>query len=201
MPFDAAVASARLGPLSEALEINDIKPVAWERLAAHKQSQLQKFPPSFWYRHSGLLRIGLFASFIGWAPIGALAAHLPWSLPCFIGFGWLDLLIFLPVVAALNLRAGAHWEERLVPESSLARLSVPEPIVRVARQLRPDAPGSALVLGELVQDRVVLDPYLLLVRGHERVCLGVWEDSRIVACAELAQQRAVDDEIRVPADR
>ncbi|MBV8092826.1 MAG: hypothetical protein JOY71_23800 [Acetobacteraceae bacterium] len=65
MPFDAAVASARLAPLSEALELNDIKPVPWERLAAHKQFQGQKFPPSFWYRHSGLLRIGLFASFVG----------------------------------------------------------------------------------------------------------------------------------------
>ena len=134
MPFDAAVASARLGPLSEALERNDIKPVAWERLAAHKQSQLQKFPPSFWYRHSGLLRIGLFASFIGWAPIGALAAHLPWSLPCFIGFGWLALLV-LPLAATVRLRAGAHWEERRILASSLSQLGVPEPIATVARRL------------------------------------------------------------------
>ncbi|MBV8097443.1 MAG: hypothetical protein JO212_11470 [Acetobacteraceae bacterium] len=182
MPFDAAVASARLAPLSEILENNGLTPVPWERLAAHKQSQLEKFPPSFWYRHSGLLRIGLFVSFAALAPLSAMAAHLPWSLPCFIGFGWLALLI-LPLAATLHLRAGAHWEERRLLESSLAPLGIPEPIHKVARQMHQEVPGSALVLGELVQDRVVLDPYLLLVRGNERVCLGIWEDSRIIACA------------------
>ena len=53
----------------------------------------------------------------------------------------------------------------------------------MARALQKQVPGSALILGELVQERAVLDPYLLLVRGGERVCLGIWDGNTIVARA------------------
>ena len=40
-----------------------------------------------------------------------------------------------------------------------------------------------MILGELKQEHVVLDPYLLLDCDGEQVCLGIWEDDGIVACA------------------
>jgi hypothetical protein len=30
----------------------------------------------------------------------------------------------------------------------------------------------------------VLDPYLLVEYGHECVCLGIWDDGQVIACAE-----------------
>lgn len=178
MPFDAAVAIAQPA-LSEILATNKIVPVPTEQLAAHKQSQLDKFRPSFWHRHAGLLRIGLLISFTGAAAISAAATQLSEFLPCFIVLGWLAVAL----ASMLRVRAGSHWEERQVAGSCLGRLGVPEPIAMAARQLQLTAPGCALVLGELLQDRVSLDPYLLLVRGNERACLGIWEGGRIIACA------------------
>ena len=60
---------------------------------------------------------------------------------------------------------------------------MPLRIALLARDLRREAPGSILVLGELVQQEVVLDPYLLLERDGERVCLGIWDGRRIIAAA------------------
>src|ERR1700733_12452674 len=52
---------------------------------------------------------------------------------------------------------------------------VPEPIAAMARSMHRKVPGSSVILGTLVRESVVLDPYLLLVRDEERVCLGLWD--------------------------
>ena len=65
----------------------------------------------------------------------------------------------------------------------LIELGVPSRIALLARELWREAPGSILVLGELLQQEVVLDPYLLLERDEERVCLGIWDGRRIIAAA------------------
>ena len=53
----------------------------------------------------------------------------------------------------------------------------------MARALHRDLPGSTLILGELLQEEVVLDPYLLLEFDGECVCLGIWDGARIIASA------------------
>lgn len=186
MPFDTAIPVARLSPLAEALEDSGIAPVSLAVLAAHKRAQVEKFGPNFWYRHQGLLLLGLLLPFVGMAATSGLAQGLKEvspSLPCAVSFAWLCLLPLLFATGLLRLRAGSHWEERWVPVGSLGRLGVPEPIGEVARQLHRQVPGSALILGELVQERAVLDPYLMLVRGGERVCLGVWDGNKVIARA------------------
>jgi hypothetical protein len=186
MPFDTAIPVARLSPLAEALADNGINPVPLAALAAHKRAQVEKFGPNFWYRHQGLLLLGLLLPFIGMAATSGLAQGLkdvsP-SLPAAISFAWLCLLPLLFASGLLRLRAGSHWEERWVPVGALDRLAVPEPIAEVARSLQKQVPGSALILGELVQERAVLDPYLLLVRGGERICLGIWDGGKVLALA------------------
>jgi hypothetical protein len=47
----------------------------------------------------------------------------------------------------------------------LETAGVPEPIAAMARSIHRQVPGSTVILGELVQESIVLDPYLLLVRG------------------------------------
>ena len=186
MPFDTAIAVGRLSPLAEALEEATVTPVPLAVLAAHKRAQVQKFGPNFWYRHQGLLLLGLLLPFAGMAATSGLAQGLrdvaP-SLPCALSFAWLSLLPLLFATGLLRLRAGSHWEERWVPAGALSRLGVPGQIATLAQQLQKQVPGSALILGELVQEQAVLDPYLLLVRGAERVCLGIWDGGQILARA------------------
>jgi hypothetical protein len=51
MPFDALVAPVRPNSLVEVLEQTGITTVAWDALTTHKQTQLEKFAPSFWHQH------------------------------------------------------------------------------------------------------------------------------------------------------
>jgi hypothetical protein len=185
MPFDALVAAPRPYRLSDALEDHGIKPVSRETLTAHKLAQLEKFVPSFWYRHQDRLLVAALIAFTGIEAIdgpGGLTSF-PSSLPSFASIGWVCGLFLLVAGLLGPLRAGSHWVERMVLRTELERLGVPAPIATMARKLHQDVPGSGLILGELMQDRAVLDPYLMLEYGHERMCLGIWEGRRIIACA------------------
>lgn len=185
MPFDAMVAIRRQA-ISEALERNGLSAVSWEVLAAHKQAQLQRFGPSFWYRHRAAVALALvFGSPIVGLLVGAANAFRGHATLLAIGssFAWLCLVAVITGTSVVRLRAGSHWRERWIPAAWLDDLGVPEPIAAVARRLQRDMPDATLIVGELLRDEVVLDPYLLIECGDERVCLGVWEGERVIACA------------------
>lgn len=187
MPFDAMVAVTRQRSISETLENQDITPVAWDLLAAHKQAQLEKFGPSFWYRHQAALSMALVvASPAVGALAGAIQGFTAHSSALTIGssFAWMCLVAVVTGTGLIRLRAGSHWRERWIAAGLLGDLGVPDPIAAVARTLRRDLPGATLILGELMREEVVLDPYLLLKYGDECVCLGIWEDGQVIACAE-----------------
>lgn len=185
MPFDALVAPVRQKPLREILADQGIEPVSLEALAAHKQAQVERFAPSFWYRHQALLPTALLGSVAGMAASGGLAQQIgqgsPW--PSVLTLGWMCVIAMLIGAGVFRVRAGSHWEERWVPVGWLDDLGVPEEIAEVARIAYRETPGSALIMGELIQEEVVLDPYLLLERDGELVCLGIWDDGQVVACA------------------
>jgi hypothetical protein len=184
MPFDAASGFVSQDTLSRLLERRGIKPVEWSTLAEHKEAQLQRFGPTFWFRHQKLLGFALIAS-VGCMALSAGAANaaMPPSSPLalWISMGWLTLLAALILSGVFRARGGSHWEERCLPVDRLDAAGVPERIAGVARSLQCEAPGSSLILGELIRESVVLDPYLLLVQGEEQICLGVWDDSGIIA--------------------
>ena len=94
-------------------------------------------------------------------------------------FVWMCMVALLTGTGIIRLRAGSHWEEREVPACG----DIPEPIARVARLLRDELPGSRLILGELKRQETVLDPYLLVEHNGECVCLGIWENNEVIACA------------------
>jgi hypothetical protein len=186
MPFDALIAVTPRKSVSDALERLNLTPVPWEELTAHKQAQQLKFGPSFWHRHQTVLSLGLiFASPAVGVIVGATQGFTPQSstLAVASSFAWMCLVALVTGTGLVRLRAGSHWEERLIPASYLGGGAVPEPIARVARALQRDIPDAAVILGELKRDQVVLDPYLLLECGDECVCLGIWEEGKVIACA------------------
>lgn len=186
MPFDALVAPAPHRLLADQVADCGIVPVSLEKLADHQQAQLERFAPSFWYRHQALLPVALLGSVGGMAFSGGLAQRVADSgspMSCWLTLAWMSVIMLLLAAGVFRVRAGSHWEERWVPAVWLKGLGVPQPIADLARDLNRSIPGSALILGELLEDHVVLDPYLLLERDGERVCLGIWDDSGIVAQA------------------
>ncbi|MEA2770875.1 MAG: hypothetical protein QOD93_3837 [Acetobacteraceae bacterium] len=186
MPLDALSGNVSAESLAISLEQRDIKPVDWNTLAAHKQAQLEKFGPSFWYQHQTSLGFTLIGS-IGLMALTAGAANslMQPSSPVllWISVAWMCLLAALIVSGVLRVRAGSHWEEHWLPIDGLETWGVPEPIAAMARSMHRKVPGSTVILGELIRESVVLDPYLLLVHGEERVCLGLWDDTGIIASA------------------
>lgn len=185
MPFDAMVAT-RQQTIAEALDHHGLVPVPWKSLAAHKQKQLRRFGPSFWYRHQTAVVLALVAAtpLVG---IFAGAMHGSSGNATALAFGgglaWLCLVAAITGTGLVRLRAGSHWRERWVPASQLGDLGVPEPIAATALLLQLDMPGTTLTLGELMREEVVLDPYLVIEQGNERICLGIWDNEQVIACA------------------
>ncbi|MBN8901634.1 MAG: hypothetical protein J0H57_11425 [Rhodospirillales bacterium] len=180
MPFDAPIAPALTGlPDHRA-----VVPVATRVLEAHRKAQLRRFGPNAWHRHRrsvaavllGLM--GMMGASAAWAPAG-----LPRLLGCALPF--LVLAGFAVLVAAgrLRMRGGAEWQERWIAPAALAAAGVPAEIAGLARRMQAERPAARLVLGELVEDAAVLAPYLLLEQDGARVCLGIWDETGIVARA------------------
>jgi hypothetical protein len=186
MPLDLFSELVDTGSLAARLEQRGIKPVDWITLNAHKRSQLRNFGPTFWYRHRRWLGATLIGS-IGVMALTAGAANAmmqPASpVPLWISLAWMCLIAILTVSGVFGAHAGSHWEERWLPIDLLEAAGVPQPIAAMARTVCREVPGSTVILGELVRESVVLDPYLLLVRGEERVWLAVWDDAGIIASA------------------
>lgn len=186
MPFDALVAPERPQLLTEVIAATGIEPVSLEALEAHKDAQLERFAPSFWFRHQPVLPVALLGSVGAMAFTGGLAQRAlsdASPIPGWVTLGWMCVIGLLIGAGVFRVRAGAHWEERWVPSDWLPDLGVPQRIAALARDLTSQIPGSTLILGELKQEYVILDPYLLLERDGEQVCLGIWDGSDIVACA------------------
>ena len=77
-----------------------------------------------------------------------------------ICMGWLCLMAALIVSGVFRARGGSHWEERWLPIDRLEASGVPEPIAATVRLVHRAAPGSTVVIGELVRESAVIDPDL-----------------------------------------
>jgi hypothetical protein len=185
MPFDALLAPPRPRLLSELLDEHRLEPVPLPALATHKQVQLERFAPSFWHQHQTWLPLGLMGSVGCMAATGGIAnGMMPGSIvPSWLTLFWFAVMALLIVFGVFRVNGAAHWEERYIAPGELAWHGVPEPIAALARTLHREAPDSALVLGELKREELVLDPYLLLVCEQERICLGIWDGWQIIALA------------------
>jgi hypothetical protein len=186
MPFDALISPVRPRSLADALDALRITTVPWVVLESHKDAQLRKFPPGFWHHHQTLLPVGLLGSIGCMAASGGMAhGMMPVgaAFPSFLTLLWLGVITLLIVFGVFRAHGGSHWEERLVAAGSLDEDHVPAPIADVARLLHRELPGSVLVLGELLREEVVLDPYLLLEHDRQSICLGIWDGRRIIAAA------------------
>jgi hypothetical protein len=185
MPFDALVAPVRPKSLADTLSDHGITIVPWAFLDAHKQAQLAKFAPSFWHQHQTLLPVGLLGSVACMAASGGMAnGMMPGSaFPSMLTLMWLAVMTLLIVFGVFGAHGGSRWEERWVAGQWLEDLGVPVAIATTARALHRELPGSALILGELLQQETVLDPYLLLEHDGQSICLGIWDGQRIIAAA------------------
>lgn len=178
MPFDGAnfvLSPEQIFP--DALAASGLKPVEPRFLALHMAEQVRRHPPGWAYRHQRAVElaqvavlvvgvvsfVGLFsADHVGWGAAAALAAFLSGILPMLV-----------------PTKGPARWRERIVEDLR----DVPAPIRDGALRLQRRLPEVNFVVGELYQDRIRLDPYLLVEYGDARAILGVWDGDKVIAGA------------------
>jgi hypothetical protein len=178
MPFDGArFAFSDHELLDAALSESGLRAIDPGCLARHAAEQLRRHPANWAYRHQhaiALAQIAVLLTGVGLF-VGLLSAqHFPSALIAGLAmFGLGSSVLLLPV------KGPAEWRERPLADLAL----VPSPIREAAERLRNRLPGTELVIGELYQERVRLDPYLVAEFGQARAILGIWDGDIILACA------------------
>jgi hypothetical protein len=183
MPFDGATVKLSTVKLSaqdvleEALFASGREPINPCLLSRHKADQILRHAPGWAFRHQqvvALAQIGVLLMSVALFVILLSAHEVEWGL-----VGALTMftagasLLFVPV------KGPARWRER--PLADLR--DVPTPIREASEDLQRRVPRVGFTVGELYQERVKLDPYLVAEYGSGRVVLGIWDGDQIIACA------------------
>ena len=178
MPFDGAnFALCDQDILESAVCRSGHDPIDPGVLAWHKAEQIRRNPASWAYRHQqavALAQVAVLLVSVGSFVVLLSAHQLPWGFVAGLAvFGFGSSALFLPV------KGPALWRER---ETENLR-EVPAAIRQSAEQLQRRLPGVDFVVGELYQEQIRLDPYLLAEYGDARVVLGIWDGDQVIACA------------------
>jgi hypothetical protein len=178
MPFDGAnFALSEHDLLDSAAYESGLKPIDWRFLDRHKVDQIRRHPPGWAYRHQqafALAQVAVLLASVGLFVVLLSANEVPCGFVAGLAmFGLGSSALFFPV------RGPARWRER--PTRDLHE--VPAVIRRGADQLQHRLPGVGFVIGELYQEQVRLDPYLVAEYGNARVVLGIWDGDRVIARA------------------
>ncbi len=174
MPFDALTGRYNTSlSLLDAATMLGIEPIPNSFLQDYKAELVAKHPGHWLIRHRGTYAVCCL-TVVG----GAVAASMS-GFPI-IGASLLVVAMIGMLLGNLRLKAPARWVEE-VPNSE----TVPKEILDIGNQIRMMAPDAYGMVGELRQEKVVLDPYLVVRqrRTNEEIVLGIWDDSGIIRIA------------------
>lgn len=182
MPFDGTVA-LRPATLADLCASAGLNPIPLADLARYKAEQLRKHRGSWLYRPSmaararrvGRIYLTILSAVAASSIVGAVMVN-----PLIV----LGSLMVIPVTIGFmivsdtaHIKGPARWIER----HNTALPIAPAPIAEAAQKLAGHV--DYFTVGELYQEKVMLDPYLLAHKGGATVCLGIWDGNKIIACA------------------
>ncbi len=178
MPFDGAnFALSDYDVLDSAAYASGLRPIDPRHLDCHKAEQIRRNPPGWAYRHQqfvALAQVAVLLASVGLFVILLSANEVPWGFVAGLAmFGLGSSALFFPV------KGPAHWRERQTRDLR----DVPPQIRKTAEGLSNRLPGVGFVVGELYQEQVRLDPYLIAEYGSARIVLGIWDGGKVIACA------------------
>lgn len=185
MPLDFAGSSPTTS-LTDVAQWLGIKPIPNSELELHKVAELRKNPGSMFYPVRGFVP---FLLLIGSFSIVVLINEPSSSLGNGVLHPFLSAVVFMLVSAVLvfgskvRLKAPAKWDER----PGIHQIDVPSSIASMARMVTEFVPEAIVVVGELKQESVVLDPYLVIRLNDQQICLGIWDDQGVIKEAGRAE--------------
>lgn len=159
------------------MSASGLEPVAPGLLERHKAEQVRRNPAGWAFRHQqaiALVQVVVLLASVGLFVVMLSAHEVPWGFAAGLAmFALSSSVLFFPV------KGPAQWRERV----SADLREVPPPIREAAEMLHSRLPVVGFVVGELFQDRIRLDPYLVAEYGDARVVLGIWDGDEVIACA------------------
>jgi hypothetical protein len=176
MPFDGTkLAPSAEDALALACAVSGLTAIDAHTLEQHKTAQIARHPPGWMYRHGKAVVLGQGALLLI-AAGGFCALSSNGQSAWGVAIGLLALcLMLLPMF--LPVRGPAQWRERAADGLDGVHPAVRERALRLSRQLD----GVSFALGELFQDRVTLDPYLVADYRGARAVLGIWDEETLIA--------------------
>jgi hypothetical protein len=185
MPFDGT--SVRDHP-SNILRTLGITPIDQDVLDAHKKSEITKHPASFFYYHrvlfgelSSLCAVAVLASAVvlGWCLWDGNMHLIEASM------AWLAVILSVTTkLAMMTIKEPARWNETAYRKAFLPPM--PAAISQLAFEVAQDSPRAIFIVGVLVQNSIVLDPYLLVILPGSPVkhCLAIWDGDKVINIAQ-----------------
>jgi hypothetical protein len=176
MPFDGAnFAFSASEVLESAISAIGLEAIDTCVLDRHKGEQIRRNPAGWAYRHQqavALAQVAVLLAGVGLCVFFLSMHETGWGIAGGVAlFGLGSSTLFLPV------RGPALWHERIVVDLHEVPVKIREPALRLQRRL----PEVEFVVGELFQNRVKLDPYLIAQYSDARVVLGIWDGNEVIA--------------------
>lgn len=178
MPFEGAtLAFSAQDVLESAMSASGLEAVEPGFLERHKAEQIRRHPAGWAFRHQqaiALAQVAVLLASVGLFVVMLSAHEVPWGFAAGLTmFALASSVLFFPI------KGPAQWRER----ASEDLREVPPMIRESAEILQRRLPGVGFVVGELFQDQIRLDPYLVAEYGGARAVLGVWDGDEVIACA------------------
>lgn len=194
MPFDVLVNPSFT--LADHLHVLGIRPIPMPQLEAYKAEQIRLHPKHVLLRSwppLAMFAVYILASIYHVGPSIFIAA--PWWTGVVALAGCMTMAAVMTAAthilismylsgAGVKLKTQAFWQEKtaFLP-------AVPDDIRVLARKIDAHMQGATFRIGELIQNEIVIDPYLLVQYKDETACIGIWDIDennwpKIVAVAE-----------------
>ena len=188
MPLDAAISIDQRGiNLAQAALNAGIIPLSMAVLDAHKAAEVAKHPGSLVARYPSLIRTIIFIGVLGCLIAGMILSMIPTRTMDFahfaIGQGFISVAVIgLMVVMHLPFTRSAVWQSEFCKELGD---DAPSSFREMANAVRQQVPNCHFEVGRLVQNKVVLDPYLIIHHrlSFDPIVIGIWDGDRIIASA------------------
>lgn len=163
--------------LERVLQELNVTPVSLDDLVHHRKTMIEANPANWLYRHMDAI-LGTGTLIGGACLFAALLTPYYWLM----GGMLVPMLMMIALLSSIRVRGPATW---VVQPVTLAQISAvaPAEIAALVRQLKAEMPTVTFRLGKLIQNKVVLDPYIIATDGKTQACLGIWLDEKIVAMA------------------
>ncbi len=178
MPFDGTkLAPSAEDALAIAFATSGLAMIEPDALEKHKAAQIARHPPGWMYRHGKAVVLAQGALLL--VAAGSFCALSSGSQSAWGAAVGLFALVLIMLPLLLPVRGPAQWRERAVADLDEVHPVVRDRALRLARRLDE----VSFRLGELTQERVILDPYLIADHRGARAVLGIWDGETLIACA------------------